>query len=129
MISEQNKSVVQKYFKAFDAGDLEKLESLTSPEMFENVKDAHAWVVATFADHRLKITEIVAEGDKVAVRVTSSGRHTGEFMGMSPTGKGWTNYGAYFFRLEAGKIVDIWMIFDIPNHIKELGGEIRVVTQ
>ena len=116
-------------FEAFDAGDFEILEALTSPEMFEYVKDTHAWVVATFADHRLKITHIIAEGNEVAVRVDSSGRHIGEWMEISPTGKSWNNYGVLFFRLQAGKIIDIWMLFDIPNHVRELGGEIKVVTQ
>ena len=62
MTIEQNKGIVRRYIEAFNAGDLEKLESLTSPEMFQNVKDMHAWVVSTYsADHRLKITQIIAE--------------------------------------------------------------------
>jgi len=129
MTIEQNRNVVQRYFEAFDAGDLEVLESLTSPEMFEYVKNTHTWVVATFADHRLKITNIIAEGNEVAVRVDSSGRHIGEWLEIPPTGKSWTNYGVLFFTLEAAKIVDIWMLFDIPNHIEELGGELKVVIQ
>lgn len=129
MTIEQNKSVVQRYFEAFNAGDFQILESLTSPEMFQYVKDIHAWVVATFANHQLQITQIIAEGNEVAVRVDSSGRHIGEWFEISPTGKSWNNYGVLFFRLQMGKIIDIWMLFDIPNHIKELGGEIKVVVQ
>jgi predicted ester cyclase len=129
MTIEQNKSVVQRYFEAFNAGDLEILESLTSPEMFQYSKDNLDWVAATFADHRLEIRQIIAEGNEVAVRVDSSGRHIGEWMDITPTGKSWNNYGVVFFRLQSGKIIDIWMLFDVPNHVKELGGEIKVVTQ
>lgn len=129
MTIEQNKEVVQRYFEAFNAGDFESLKSLTSQEMFEYVEETHAWVVATFGDHLLKITQIIAEGDEVAVRVDSSGRLIGEWMGMTPTGKSWNNYGVLFFRLQSGKIIDIWMLFDIPNHITELGGEIKIVAQ
>jgi predicted ester cyclase len=130
MTIEQNKGVVKKYIEAFNAGDLEILESLTSPEIFQNTKDNYAWVISTYsADHRLKITQIIAEGNEVAVRVDSSGRLISEWREITPTGQSWNNYGVLFFRLEAGKIIDIWMLFDIPNHIKELGGEIKVVLQ
>lgn len=129
MTIEQNKSIVRRYIEAINEGDLERLESLTSPEMFQYVKDTLEWIVATFADHRLKVTQIIAEDKEVAVRVDSSGRHIGEWMGITPSGKSWNNYGVLFFRLQEGKIIDIWMLFDIPNHVKELGGEIKVVLQ
>jgi predicted ester cyclase len=125
----QNKSLVQKYLDAVNAGDLETLRSILSPELLQDHKDALAWIEATFDDHLLKITEIIAEDDKVAIRVDSSGRHTGEWMGIAPSGKEWSNYGVYFCRIEDAKIVDIWWLFDVPNHIKELGGEMIAVTR
>ena len=33
------------------------------------------------------IEDIVAEGDKVWVRVTATGTHKGEYRGLAPTGK------------------------------------------
>jgi predicted ester cyclase len=74
MSTEENKAIVQQYIDAFNVSDFETLESITSAEIFEAAKDGHAWVEATFGDHVLKITQMIAEGDDVAVRLDSSGR-------------------------------------------------------
>lgn len=42
---------------------------------------------AALSDLRVTIQDIVAEGDRLAVRATWCGIHTGEFRGVAPTGK------------------------------------------
>src|SRR5581483_5815650 len=57
---------------------------------------------AAFPDAHWNLEEVVASGDKVAWRVTTSGTHTGEFMGMPATGKSF-NVGAIIIsRFEDG---------------------------
>ena len=57
-------------------------------------------------DISAKIEEMVAEGDKVAIRVINTGTHKGEFQGIPPTGKKVSFEGRDFITLRGGKIVE-----------------------
>ena len=52
------------------------------------------------------IHDMVAEGDKVAVRITSNGTHLGDFQAISATGKPYTQHAIVIYRLTNGKIVE-----------------------
>ena len=65
-----------------------------------------------WGDSRFTIEEMVAEGDRVMVRWSSCGTHQGEFHGLPPTGKQVTNSGINIFRIENGRIAEVWDIFD-----------------
>ena len=65
---------------------------------------------------------IVAEGDKVVVRGTVSGTHTGaDLFGVPPSGKrvAWT--GTDVSRVVDGKIVERWLNADIMGLLQQLG--------
>ncbi len=87
----------------------------------ENLKRAVSeWRVA-FPDTRNVIEDIVAEGDKVAVRWTTHATHQGEFMGIAATGNliALTSFG--IFRLSGGKIVESWDTFNVVEMMQQLG--------
>ena len=77
-----------------------------------------------FSEHRIKITDMVAEGDQVAIRVETRGVHSGEWEGVPPTGKSWTNRGMGLVRVEDGKIIELEFLFDELGHLKQLGATI-----
>ncbi|MGH9276442.1 MAG: ester cyclase [Acidimicrobiales bacterium] len=58
---------------------------------------------------------IVAEGDLVVARWTASGTHRGRWGTVEPTGKHVEFSGVNIFRVEGGKVVEIW------NHRDDLG--------
>jgi predicted ester cyclase len=119
---EANKAAVRAYLAAFDRGDLDTLRTLASPELFDKVQKGLQEMHAMFSDHSLHIQEMIAEGDRVVVRVLSNGRHTGDFMGVLATGRTWKgNEGVGIFRLADGVIVDGWWLFNIPLHLEKLG--------
>ncbi len=68
-----------------------------------------------FPDMHMTIDLIIAEGDRVAARWTTSGTHTGPWAGVQPTGKRVSFSGVNIFRLEDGKVVELW------NHRDDLG--------
>ena len=52
----------------------------------ENIKRSVNDWHATFPDTRNSVEDVIAKGDKVAVRWTTRATHQGEFMGILPTG-------------------------------------------
>lgn len=67
------------------------------------------------------IEDMIAEGDKVVVRVTGRGTHTGELMGIAPTGKQLMMTGIAIYRLEDEKIVERWAEHDLLSMMQQLG--------
>ena len=65
-----------------------------------------AWGQRTFPGHHVEITVLVAEGDKVWVRLATSGGYAGGWLDIPASDAQWTNTGVYFFRLSGGKIAE-----------------------
>ena len=65
-----------------------------------------SWLRAAFAELRFEDIEAIAEDERVAVRANMTGRHTGEFQGISPTGKLFRQRQIHLFRLRSDKIVE-----------------------
>lgn len=76
---------------------------------------------ASFSDTtQLEAHEIISNGDKIVVRWSSMGRHTGEFMGIPATGQRIRVKGIDIFRLAEGKIVDLWQEMDLLGILRQL---------
>jgi steroid delta-isomerase-like uncharacterized protein len=74
-----------------------------------------------FEDLKRPVEDLVAQGDKVVARWTSSGRHTGSFQGIPATGREVSTSGITIFRLERGKIVEEWSETDTIGLLQQLG--------
>ena len=79
---------------------------------------------AAFPDLTFGVDLIVAEGDMVAARWTASGTHTGDWGDIKPTNRHVTFSGVNFFRIEHGKIVEIWNHRDDLGLLQQTGAEI-----
>src|ERR1700738_2750293 len=95
-VQDQNKAIVQAYVAAFNDGNLQGLRDLFAPSaQIQGVLAAGGLEKAVAIwkqlieglSINLTIEEIIAEGDRVAVRYTERGTFKGPFMGHSPTGK------------------------------------------
>jgi predicted ester cyclase len=64
---------------------------------------------------------MVAEGDKVAARITSSGTHQGDFEGLPATGKPYTQNAIVIYRLTNGKIAEARLQTDTMSMMQQLG--------
>jgi predicted ester cyclase len=124
MTVDENKALVQRFIESVDNFKLDELEDFLSPEI------ARDWRAVLenfpFSDHHIKITDLVAEGDRVAIRVETSGVHSGEWEGLPPTGKRWTNRGMLFARLDDGKVVALEDLWDELGHLKQLGATVAL---
>ncbi|PZO19370.1 MAG: ester cyclase [Leptolyngbya foveolarum] len=64
---------------------------------------------------------MVAEDDKVVYRTALNGRHTGEFLGMPPTGKTAQINDFTMLRIVEGKIVEWWYDCNLLALMQQLG--------
>jgi predicted ester cyclase len=64
--------------------------------------------------------EVISKGDKIVVRWSSAGRHTGEFMGIAATGRRVTVKGIDIFHLADGKIVGLWQEIDLLGILQQI---------
>lgn len=65
-------------------------------------------VAQQFSDFTAEMLDIFAENGMVATRVRFTGVHTGECMGIAPTGARIEFEALENFRVEGGKIVESW---------------------
>ena len=74
-----------------------------------------------FPDLHVKVEDQIAEGDRVVLRITSSGTMKGEFAGMPPSGKSATWAGVHIVRFATGKQVEHWGVNDQLSMLQQLG--------
>jgi steroid delta-isomerase-like uncharacterized protein len=72
-------------------------------------------------DLKCTVEDVLAEGDKVALRWISRGTHKGDLMGIAPTGKQVTFRGVQIQRISNGKIVEEWAGFNTLGALQEIG--------
>ncbi|QDY10711.1 ester cyclase [Micromonospora sp. HM134] len=79
---------------------------------------------AAFPDLRYKLVDVVAAGDRVALRWRAAGTQAGQFGPVPPTGQVVSYSGATFLRFDAvGRIVDAWSVNELFQLLQQLGVE------
>jgi steroid delta-isomerase-like uncharacterized protein len=74
-----------------------------------------------FPDLQATIEDLVAEGDRVAVRQTWRGTHTSDFLRIPPTGKQVTFTSIEVYRVAGGKLAEEWVELDMLGLLQQLG--------
>lgn len=131
MSTKQNQEVFRRVIEeGFNKGNYDALDSLFASSYqehqfglkttLEGFKQDIQYLRAGFPDLRLTIEDMVADGDKVWVRMTARGTNHGPFMGP-PTGKTMTITVMDVCRFENGKIVEHWGVPDRFATIAQLG--------
>ena len=87
----------------------------------EHAKQLMVAYASAFPDLQLTTEDMVAEGDKVAIRNTWHGTHQGAFQGLPSTWKHVTFTGSDLFRFVGGKIAEQWADLDALGLMQQLG--------
>ena len=74
-----------------------------------------------FPDLRYDIEDIVHGEDSLAVRLTVSGTHRGDFFGIPPTGRAFCVTQINIERLREGRIAEHWRTMDELGLLRQLG--------
>lgn len=131
---EHNKGIVRRTWEeVFPACDVDALDAMVDANVvsrgrrpdeatgIDGVKQTLRWLHTAFSDQRWEIHDLVAEDDVVACRLTHHARHTGDLMGIPPTGKEVAYQYVQFFRFGDGKVVEQWSVRDDMTLMRQLG--------
>lgn len=120
MEPEDNKVVMRQFFEAVSGKD--KPRGLLARFVKDEELIQHVLMFeAAFPRYEISADDLVAEGNKVAVRVTFRGRHQGPLMGIAPTERQVTQSGLLLYELEDGKIIRHWTAMDRLELLQQLG--------
>jgi predicted ester cyclase len=78
-------------------------------------------MLTAFSGGVATVEDMMVDGDKVVSRLTFRGTHTGDLMGIPPTGKSVAIAETIIDRVAGGKIVESWRLFDQMTMMQQLG--------
>ncbi len=136
MSAEENKALIRRFFEAIDKacpeGNADILDEFLAEDFIEHnpfpgippTRDGWkqtfmGFVVGAPGYH--VVEDLIAEGDKVAGRITAYGKHEGDLFGIPATGKDIRVSGIAIWRIQDGKIVEHWHETDQIGLRQQLG--------
>jgi steroid delta-isomerase-like uncharacterized protein len=129
------KDVVRRLEEAWQANDMAVVDQLIAPDLVshdappgmppgrDGAKAAHQMAMTSFPDRSMTIEDVVAEGDRVAVRTTIRGTNTGgvPWLGVPANGKPVEIESISIYRVANGRIVEHWGQNDVGRLMMQLG--------
>lgn len=91
------------------------------PQGLEGAERSMLWLGRVFSDQRWEINLVIGEVDTVVLHCTHHARHTGDLMGIPPTGRQVAYDYVHIVRFEDGKVVEHWGVRDDPTLMRQLG--------
>jgi steroid delta-isomerase-like uncharacterized protein len=132
-MASRNEEIVRRWIdEGFSRGELTAADELVTEDFVnhtampgqtpgrEGLKKAVATLRAAFPDLTVRVADVVAEGDRVAVRDEISATHQGPFNGVAATGRKVLVARISFYRLAGGKISEHWSQLDMAGLMRQL---------
>ena len=91
--------------------------SVKGKEEFKNYMDT---ILTGIPNLFHSVVTMVCEDNTIAVKALYNGRHTGKLFDYEASNNKIAYSGASFFKFKDGKIIDIWVLGDLKNLIKQL---------
>jgi steroid delta-isomerase-like uncharacterized protein len=132
MSTEDSKALTRRAYEALNQRNWAAFAELVTPDFvlhnasntiqgLEAYKQFLAMYYTALPDASITIEDLIAEGDTVVVRQTFRGTHTGDLMGIPPTGKAISGTGIQITRIANGKAVEQWFNGDDLGLRQQLG--------
>ncbi|HEY7131413.1 MAG TPA: ester cyclase [Candidatus Limnocylindrales bacterium] len=133
MTTEQNKALVRRFIdEVFVQGRKDSVDELLADDFVahtwpstghprDDLKAAIDRTSSGLADPQFTIDDLIAEGDRVAARLTTGATQVGEFMGLPPSGKHYSIEEIHWFVIRDGKVAEHWHQMDQMGLMKQLG--------
>jgi steroid delta-isomerase-like uncharacterized protein len=134
MSVEQNKELCRRLYAAVSSGNYDAIDQLVAanfvehetvapgmPEGREGLKALFRMIRQAMPDMVMTPEDIVAEGDRVAIRAVMTGTQTGEFMGLPPSGKHVEITVMDLDRIENNQFAEHWGVGDMLALMTQIG--------
>lgn len=95
-----------------------QLRVLRGPDVLKRTVQMYR---AAFPDVKITVDDVIAAGDKVALRWHAEGTHRGELEGMAPTGARVTVTGIFIDQWKDGQVIESWGQWDNLGLARQLG--------
>ncbi len=132
---EANKELVRRFGDAANAADWDALDELLTEDFRrhsqatagvqvnsrEEFKQLQESFLASMPDQHVTIEMVIAEGDKVAIYATYTGTQTGPMGEFPATGRPVESKFLGIFRIEEGRIAELWVEWDNLAMLTQLG--------
>ncbi len=134
MSAEENKAAIKRaYDELWNQRNVDAVDELATEDFLnhaappnrqrgrQGLKDVVRMFESAFPDFRYEVEDVIAEGEKVAVRDVFRGAHQGNFMGIPATGKRVVMEAIYVYRFSGGKLAEHWVARDDLGMMQQLG--------
>jgi steroid delta-isomerase-like uncharacterized protein len=127
---EANEASLSKAVEAWNSGNLERYLDLYAEDIKlhagslelpnkHSVRQMYSGMFDAVSDIRLEIHEVFGVEDKLSARYTVTAKHTGDLMGMPPSGKEFAINGITIMHFERGQVTERW---DVDDSFEVLSG-------
>ncbi len=107
--------------KALTTGYVRHDPASPQPLSLQQHKEFISGTLKAFPDIRTVVEDLIAEGDRVVMRWSCRGTHTGDFMGIPASNKALNFSGITVFRVSGGKIAEQWENYDALGMMQQMG--------
>jgi predicted ester cyclase len=118
--------------RVWHRGDIEFIEKAYSPHFVARVPRSGFQTLDDFREHVLEtregipdanfyVKEQYVDGCHLVSRFQLTGTHTGNFLGIPPTGHPIDIEGVSIHRLAGGRFVESWTVWDVIGLCQEIG--------
>jgi predicted ester cyclase len=130
MSLEENKAIVRRWIDAYNqhftldsVNEFLALDYVdhTNQVVPEGLKQLFTIAFKAFTNYHETIEDIIAEGNKMWVRIKATGTNTGKWIGFAPTGNKIIAKNVDTYRISKGKLAEYWSVHDQLDFLKQLG--------
>jgi len=130
-VSEANEAVLRRYVGMYNERAWDELKALLTADYLHHSNadpltaaqfvGGAEWIIARIPDFRIEILDLIAQGDRVAVRFVGRGTHEASMFGETPSSGAVAWYGMTLFRLADGRIAEDWEVMDEGDLRRQIG--------
>lgn len=137
MSAQSNESFGRALYAAYNKATLDDLDAVGeffAPDFIGHVIPYHTeshgpkgakgflgLFLSAFPDLHFNVEDVIADENKVVVRWSATGSHTGPLQNIPPTHKQISVAGVTIHRIVAEKVTEAWFFFDLAGLLQQLG--------
>ena len=127
-MSEENKTKARRFYsEVMQKGNLAVIDDIIAPDFVDHqpapgqepgaagIKQFVTALRSAISGLQVTVEHMVAEGDMVVAHVVCRGKHTGELMGIPPSGQDVVMRVSDLVRIQNGKAVERWGVEDMSG--------------